>query len=235
MNIYFVSNIVILTVLFSVTTSTNQNENETPREGSIIKNTKQWQKDPGIRNMSLTENPKLRRIAKEYSIIKTRDSPKVNRSSGLSNKHGNTTTHHRNHEIRKQQTMDREYWKVLIIVVCTVAASVEVLIVVCILIYWKEIRWAVRKFKCPWSQGRTLLPSTDSSPDLTEEFTVVRDDTEPLFQGSSQVWPSDKTTDIEDVAIYPVMSADVSYKQDCKKIIENFKIYYNGRIFVKSL
>ena len=46
-------------------------------------------------------------------------------------------------------TEDEDHWKVKVIIVCTVVASIEVVIVIFILVYWKEIRWAMRKMHCP--------------------------------------------------------------------------------------
>ena len=48
------------------------------------------------------------------------------------------------------KVMDDNYWKVMVIVVCTIAASVELLIVVLIVMHWKKLRWMFRKFQCPW-------------------------------------------------------------------------------------
>jgi hypothetical protein len=41
------------------------------------------------------------------------------------------------------------YWRNHIIIGCTVAAAIEVVIVVLIVLYWKQIRWTLRKIVCP--------------------------------------------------------------------------------------
>ncbi len=57
-------------------------------------------------------------------------------------------------------------WKTKIIIACTIAAAVEVVIVIFIILYWREIRWTLRKLYCPcvrstvkkiYSLGESLL------------------------------------------------------------------------------
>jgi len=57
-------------------------------------------------------------------------------------------------DIKVSQAEDKHHWKVKVIIVCTIAASVEIVIVVFILIYWKDIRWTMRKMYCPCDEHR---------------------------------------------------------------------------------
>ena len=56
--------------------------------------------------------------------------------------------------VKVSNTEDEHHWKVKVIIVCTIAASVEALIIVFILIYWKDIRWTMRKMYCPCDERR---------------------------------------------------------------------------------
>lgn len=50
-----------------------------------------------------------------------------------------------------------EIWKSNVIIVCTVTAAVEIVIVVIIVLYWRQIRWTLRKIKCPCVSTQSLL------------------------------------------------------------------------------
>lgn len=65
-----------------------------------------------------------------------------------------TTEFKQETDIRVAHTTDEHHWKVKIIIVCTIAASVEIIIVIFILIYWKDIRWTMRKMYCPCDERR---------------------------------------------------------------------------------
>ena len=43
---------------------------------------------------------------------------------------------------------DVHHWKTKIIIICTIAAAVEIVIVLFIVMYWREIRWTMRKISC---------------------------------------------------------------------------------------
>ena len=52
-------------------------------------------------------------------------------------------------EVKVTLPEDGEHWKTKIIIGCTVTAAVEILVVIFIVAYWREIRWTLRKFSCP--------------------------------------------------------------------------------------
>ena len=43
---------------------------------------------------------------------------------------------------------DVHHWKTKIIIICTIAAAVEIVIILFIVMYWREIRWTMRKISC---------------------------------------------------------------------------------------
>jgi hypothetical protein len=51
--------------------------------------------------------------------------------------------------IARKLPVDEDYWKNHVIVGCTIAVAVEVVIVVLMVMYWRQIRWTLRKLTCP--------------------------------------------------------------------------------------
>ncbi|ELU09477.1 hypothetical protein CAPTEDRAFT_200347 [Capitella teleta] len=66
------------------------------------------------------------------------------------------------------------YWRNHIIIGCTVAAAIEVVIVVLIVFYWKQIRWTLRKIICPCTLRHEQQDVTerDSSPPSDNELNA---------------------------------------------------------------
>jgi len=42
-----------------------------------------------------------------------------------------------------------DHWKLHIIMGCTVTAAVEFVLIIFIILYWRQIRWTLRKLTCP--------------------------------------------------------------------------------------
>ena len=54
-----------------------------------------------------------------------------------------------NPEDTSKEPLAAETWKMHIIMACTVAAAVEMVLVIFIILYWRQIRWTLRKISCP--------------------------------------------------------------------------------------
>ena len=52
------------------------------------------------------------------------------------------------HVVRKRHN-ERFDWKMKVTMACTIAAAVEIIIVLFMVLYWGQIRWLLRKFACP--------------------------------------------------------------------------------------
>lgn len=42
-----------------------------------------------------------------------------------------------------------DHWKNKVVIGCTIAVAIEVLIVLLMVMYWDQIRWTLRKLTCP--------------------------------------------------------------------------------------
>lgn len=51
-------------------------------------------------------------------------------------------------EVSVVQSTDADHWKPKIIVTCTIAAAIEIIVIIFIVMYWREIRWTMRKISC---------------------------------------------------------------------------------------
>ncbi len=45
--------------------------------------------------------------------------------------------------------LDEDYWKNQVIIGCTFTVAIEILIVALMVMYWRQIRWTLRKITCP--------------------------------------------------------------------------------------
>ena len=58
-------------------------------------------------------------------------------------------TNHKEIEITRTHISQLEHWKTQVVIACTITAAIEIFVVVIIVLYWKQIRWSLRKLQCP--------------------------------------------------------------------------------------
>lgn len=76
-----------------------------------------------------------------------------------------------------------DHWKLHIIMACTVTAAVEFVIIIFIILYWKQIRWTLRKITCPCDDCRQ---HEAMEPDQQGQHTDVQSDEQSEAQSYVQ-------------------------------------------------
>lgn len=85
-----------------------------------------------------------------------------------------------------------DYWKNKVVIGCTVAVAIEVLIVLLMVMYWEQIRWTLRKLTCPcdYLYHRRHEPMHRQDAIYETNIDVESDDSLPIDQEMQIYAPS---------------------------------------------
>lgn len=85
-----------------------------------------------------------------------------------------------------------DQWKNKVVIGCTIAVALEVLIVLLMVMYWKQIRWTLRKLSCPcdYFQHRRHEPMQRQEPTYETNIDLESDDSLPADQEMQIYAPS---------------------------------------------